>query len=119
MLKRKVEELLFIRSNFNKNMLQDLFTTLTSVQDQEDYKEKLSGSEKPEPKPKEEKLDLDKFSLKSYLKRPYMRIFLMIIFAALVGFGCVATGASQSSYSKFIGPLVIVSKGAAGAVLTT
>ena len=36
---------------------------------------------------------------------------------SLIGFAWIGTGASQSSYSQFIGPFVIISKGCAGALL--
>ena len=32
--KKKVEQLLFIRSNFNRNMIQDIYTTATTINEE-------------------------------------------------------------------------------------
>ena len=108
------ESLLLIRSSFNKNMAADILTTVTSVaeseeQEAENIEELVNVNETVK--------RIDKFNFKAEIKNPYYRIFFMIILWTFIGFGCIATGAALSSYSKFIGDLVIVSKGWAGAIL--
>ena len=96
-------------------MIQDIFTTATTVQEEDDEEEK---DKKEEMLIKNKIKNFDGFSLKSEIKRPYIRIFFIIIIFSLIGFAWIGIGASQSSYSKFIGPYVIISKGCAGAVLS-
>ena len=113
--KNKVEELLFIRSNFNRNMIQDIYTTATTVN--EDVDEDADKRDPRELVEEEHRKRFEKFNFKTEIKRPYLRIFAIIMLASFIGFAWIGTGASQSSYSKFIGPQVIISKGSAGALL--
>lgn len=114
--KHKVEHALYVRASFNKNMFQDIYTTATTVneEDVDDAKDKLKNIVALK-----SKIDVNKFNFKAEIQRPYLRIFLMILLMSIIGFICIAAAASQSSYKYFIGPYVIISKGSAGAVLTT
>jgi predicted ferric reductase len=111
-LRKKVEKLLLIRHSFNKNMIADILTTATTVHDDAEEKGPLNAYVDVEANMK-----IGKFSLKAEIKRPYWQIFLIILLWTFVAFSWMAIGSSQSSYSKFIGPLVIGSKGCAAALL--
>lgn len=67
MFKNKLEKLLFIRASFNKNMVQDILTTATTVHDDfDEEREKLKDIVDLTAKKR-----VEKFSLGAEIRRPY------------------------------------------------